>query len=284
MELARRFPDPASDRPRKCRGLWGIAIPVFQKDPPCSGRIRACATGKPIGSGRARTQPPDSPKEACLGLGSRPGRVEPSRQRRLASWGVLSRRGGKARAVGQGRAGQGEARQGKARQGRAEAIRQRWGDEAFLSFWLIASALPHRWSHALPAELRHPIAFARRRADFREGDGKALGRQAIFWEGYGKAMGRPWEGRRFSGKASGRLWETTPATPGGLPETTRATPGANFEGNLGITGKIDYRARDMHMVGINAHGYTTSIYPFDTPNVFSYTHSVPRDVCPSRRF
>ena len=45
---------------------------------------------------------------------------------------------------------------------------------------------------------------------------------------------------------------------------------SKFEGNFVLTGKIDYRANDMYMVRINAHGYTSSIYPFEMPNVFSY--------------
>ena len=71
-----------------------------------------------------------------------------------------------------------------------------------------------------------------------------------------------------------------------LPVTLQAAFGnlSNFEQNLMLTGKIDYRARDMYMMGINPYGYTSCLYPFDTPDAFSYMYSVCRGVCPSTRF
>ena len=60
---------------------------------------------------------------------------------------------------------------------------------------------------------------------------------------------------------------------GSLPVPLRAAFGSlsKFEGNFGATGKIDYGARDMYTVGINAHRYASSIDAFDSPDVFSYT-------------
>ena len=84
------------------------------------------------------------------------------------------------------------------RQGKARAIGQGRGDKASLSFCLIASALPYRWSPAPSAELCLRMAFGRKQGSFRKSYRRVLGRQETLWDGLG-GPGRAWEGRRLSG-------------------------------------------------------------------------------------